>query len=73
MSVSLEKYVEKERAYVGARDYLAVGYVEEDRDADFPWKAVRAGGHESWHSSYAEAWQEVAKGLVPPSTVYTLP
>lgn len=73
MSVSLEKYVEKERAYVGARDYLAVGYVEEDQSKDFPWKAVRAGGHESWHSSYAEAWQEVAKGLVPPSKVYTLP
>ncbi|ARB11561.1 hypothetical protein CB7_87 [Pectobacterium phage vB_PatM_CB7] len=56
MSVSLEKYVEEARAYAGARDYLAVGYVEEDQSKDFPWKAVRAGGHESWHSSYAGAW-----------------
>lgn len=74
MSAKLQKFVELTTEKRGQRDYLAIGYVEFDQEKDFPWKVVRAGEDDkpSWFSSYPEAFQHLAEGLVPPSNVYTM-
>lgn len=70
MSAQLKKFAEP----VGRRDYLAVGYVQHNPDdCDVPFHACRADGSEDWFFSYADAWQFIAEGLVPPTKTYVMP
>ena len=76
MTVKLQKFEEKERAYIGERDYLAVGYVEyvdrgNNRD-ELEWKVVTATGS-VWFSEYSDAWDYLSEGLVKPEPCYLLP
>lgn len=66
MTVELKEFREN------GKTFLAVGYIDYDRNAHLNFYAVRADGKENWFSKYEDALAFIAVGIKKPTPTWTL-